>query len=99
MSTVVGKKVYKQSRCDKLLSEFVTIGDEALAILIFENNFDIWIKMAEKNVTKIPGFKKKYTNGGSAKNQVARSRKHGGWCADGLKRFNELFDMVNYKIS
>ena len=52
VSAVIGKKKYKENKCNKLLSEYASVSDEAYAILIFENNFDRWYDMAKKNITK-----------------------------------------------
>ena len=81
-------------RCEKKISEFTTVSDEALAILIFENNLDTWKDMSEKNITKNSSVAKKYTNGGTSKGAVTSSRRYQGWSSNGLKRFNELFDLV-----
>ena len=37
---------------------------------------------------------KKFTNGGSAKGEVASSCKYQGWSSEGIKCFNELFDLI-----
>ena len=63
ISAVIGKNKYKENKCDKLLLEFVSIGDEALAILIFENNFETWKDMAAKGISKNSEVSRKYTNG------------------------------------
>ena len=94
LSSVVGKNQYKMCRCEKKISEFATVSDEALAILIFENNLDTWKDMSEKNITKNSSVAKKYTNGGTSKGAVTSSRRYQGWSSNGLKRFNELFDLV-----
>ena len=94
VSSVVGKIHYKYHKCDKLLSQFTSVSDEALAILIFENNINTWKDMADKNITKNSTVIRKYTNGGSSQGEVASSRKYQGWSSCGLKRFNELFDYV-----
>ena len=60
-------------RCEKLISEFSTVSDEALAILILENNIDTWKDMIEKNITKNSTVAKKYTNCGTSKGSVASS--------------------------
>ena len=39
---VVGKIYYKENWCENLLSDFTTVSDEALVIMIIENNFDTW---------------------------------------------------------
>ena len=59
LSSVVGKNHYKMYRCEKMLSEFTTVSDKALAILIFENNFETWKDMMEKNITKNSAVAKK----------------------------------------
>lgn len=94
VSGVVGKNVYKKNKCDKLLSQFTSVSNEALAILIFENNVDTWNDMAQNKITKNSNVYQKYTNGGSSKAAVGSSRRYHGWSTDGLKRFNELFDIV-----
>ena len=52
VSSVVGKNHYNSCRSFKLLSEFTTVSDEALAILIYENNIDTWKDMAYRKITK-----------------------------------------------
>ena len=52
VSSVVGKNHYKYHCCDKHMLEYVTVSNEALAILIFENKIDTWNNMAEKNIIK-----------------------------------------------
>ena len=94
VSSVVGKNHYKFNRCDKLLSEFTTVSDEALAILIFENNIVTWKDMASKNITKNSDVIREYTNGGSSKGEVVSSRRYQGWSSTGIKCFNILFDLV-----
>ena len=94
VSSVIGKSCYKQNSCDKLLSEYVTISDEAFAILIFENNFDAWVDMGIRKDTSGTQVPRKYTNGGKSKADVGSSQHNKGWSEEGLKRFNELFDKV-----
>jgi len=94
LSAVIGKTYYKENRCEKLLSEYASVSDEALAILIFENNFETWRDMAKQNITKNSVVTRKYTNGGSATGNKASSRHYQGWSTDGIKRFNELFDLI-----
>ena len=52
ISSVVGKIYFKNNQCDQLLSDFTTVSDEALAILIYENNVETWKDMVDKNITK-----------------------------------------------
>jgi hypothetical protein len=94
VSAVVGKTFYKVNKCQKLLSEFTTISDEALAILILENNFDTWCDMATKNITKNSLVLPKYTNGGTSTGENASTRRYQGWSNEGIKRFNEYHQLV-----
>ena len=52
LSAVVGKREYKMYRCDTLLSQFNTVIDEALAILIYKNNRETWVDMMNNNIKK-----------------------------------------------
>ena len=94
VSAVVGKIKYKENRCEKMLSSYATTSDEALLILIYENNIETWKDMAMKDITKNSDVSRKYTNGGSSKGEIASSRRYEGWSAAGYKRFNEIFDVV-----
>ena len=94
VSSVVGKNHYNACRTYKLLSEFTTVSDEALAILIYENNIDVWKDMANRKITKNSSVSRKYTNGGSSQGQVASSRKYQGWSSSGMKHFNDLYHLV-----
>ena len=94
VSSVVGKNHYNSCRSYKLLSEFTTVSDEALAILIYENNIDTWKDMANRKITKNSNVSRKYTNGGSSQGQVGSSQKYQGWSSSGMKQFNELYNLV-----
>ncbi len=94
VSSVIGKSCFKQNCCDKPLSQYATISDEAFAILIFENNLDAWIDMGMRKDTSGTEVPRKYTNGGKSKGEVASSQHNKGWSNQGLKRFNNLFDKV-----
>ena len=43
---------YKENRCERLISDFISVGDEAFAILIFENNYETWCDMVKRNNAK-----------------------------------------------
>lgn len=51
LSAVVGKIYYRENKCEKLLLDYATVSDEALAILTFENNIETWKDMANHNIT------------------------------------------------
>lgn len=94
VSSVVGKNLYNYCRSFKLLSEFTTVSDEALAILIYENNIDTWNDMASRKITKNSNVSRKYTNGGSLQGQVGSSRKYQDWSSSGMQCFNKLYNLV-----
>lgn len=93
LSGIIGKMFYKENRCEKLLSEFSSISDEALAILIFENSKETWHDMV-KNNSKKSMVTRKYTNGGSSSVKQGSSRRYQGWSHEGMEQFNVLFDLV-----
>ena len=46
---VVGKCKFDNNSFKYLLSRYVTVSDEAFALLTFENNYERWLDMAIKN--------------------------------------------------
>ena len=44
---VVGQTVWKKRKVNDLYSEIVTMADESFALLLLENNFDVWIKYVQ----------------------------------------------------
>ena len=47
IAPVVGKVFYKENRCERLISDYISVSDEAFAILIFENNYETWCDMVQ----------------------------------------------------
>ena len=94
IAPVVGKIFYKENRCDRLISDYISVSDEAFAILIFENNYETWCDMVKRNNTKLSPVIRKYTNGGSSSGKNGSSRRYQGWNSEGIKRFNDRFDLV-----
>ena len=66
VAPVVGKKWFENLCWCQKLSDFVTVSDEALALLIFENNYDRWIDMGKRNNWTSSIICPKYTTGGNA---------------------------------
>jgi hypothetical protein len=91
---VVKKLYYKEQRCLTLVSDFVSVSDEAFTILLLENNFECWCNMVTKKVSSSTKMIHKYTNGGSSKGANASSRRFKGWSKEGLRCFNKLYDLV-----
>jgi hypothetical protein len=88
---------------DATPGKIVTVSDEAFALLTYENYDAKWIKAAkeEEEATEAvrddqqknkPAERKRglYTGATEKSGQC----KLGGWNRDGIKRFNELFEMV-----
>ena len=90
--------------------ELCTVSDEAFALLLLENSWDRWCDMYGKDPTLLlprRGGKNQdksvvslvttmYTTGGyryavHAANMVKAKK---GWSQDGIRRYNQLFDMV-----
>ena len=66
----------------------MSVSDEALVYLIFENNRYVWMKMIETGNYKKCNIKPKYTaeRGGNVLNN--------GWTRDGLIRYNKFVEFV-----
>src|SRR5687767_14558934 len=66
VAPVVGKKRFESLCHREPLSNFVTISDEALALLIFQNNYDRWLDMGKNDNWKSSSVRPRYTTGGNA---------------------------------
>jgi hypothetical protein len=66
--------------------------DEAMALLLYENNYTRWLEMAEHNDNKEHKVMAitKYTSGKGK----GGSRRYEGWTEAGRQRMNELYGMV-----
>lgn len=72
--------------------EWCPISAEALLFVILENSYDLWVEEAlqcdsEYSVNDLESHAKWTERKGTG-------RKFGGWCNDGIKRFNEIFDKI-----
>ena len=91
VSRTVGKRKWNEYSKKKLLHEFVTPADEALAMLIVENNVAKWMSEIRFPTTLIPAerFRTLYTQGD-------KGRK---WMKAGRTRFMQLMKkMRNYRV-
>ena len=86
---VVGRKKWRKSVTTTLVSNFVTVSDEALCLVILENNRNSWINAVEGDEGHV-GRLTKFTMDGCGQN----ARKHKGWSRDGWNRYNELYQLV-----
>ena len=83
---VAGRKAYKKNKTWALISDTVTISDEAFALLVLENNWDKWQKQYQAN-RAVPMNGKYTTTWGGAK-------KFEGWPLQATKCYNELYIRV-----
>ena len=90
---VVGARKFDKLSVDMPLPAYAKVSDEAFALLIYENQEERWKLMIEHGTTKIDKAAK-YTDGGKSTKETGRSRKARGWDNKGIKRFNELCQMV-----
>lgn len=86
---MVPNQTWKNNHQHVLLSKIVTIADEALALVVLENNFLEWIEIAKGNEIDKKSRKTKYTHGG-----VNHDGTKKGWTLEGKLRFNCIFDEV-----
>lgn len=84
---MVSKQAWKNNHQHVSLSSIITIADEALALVILENNFLEWIELAKGNEIDKKSRLTKYTHGGSNRDGTRK-----GWTLEGKLRFNKIFD-------
>jgi hypothetical protein len=90
---VCGAFRYRANWHKKLVQVMTTPTDEAWTLLVVENSWEQWLwhsydKMDAKRENRVPQPKKKYTcdSRGEGRNK--------GWSQEGIKRFNELEELV-----
>lgn len=66
VAPVVGKKKCENNCWREKLSSFVTVSDEALALLLFDNNYLRWLDMGKNDDWTKSTVRPKYTTGGNA---------------------------------
>ena len=108
VAPVVGKKRFESLCWRENFSTFVTTSDEALALLLFENNYDRWIDMGKNNQWKSSCVCPKYTTGGNASQTPKNGNdaidgsslkgstcaKYQGWSVEGIRKYNTYFDEI-----
>ena len=66
VAPVVGKKKFEHQCYVQKLSEFVSVSNEALALLLYDNNYDRWLDMGKNKDWTMSSVRPKYTTGGNA---------------------------------
>jgi hypothetical protein len=88
-----GLRNWKNAKCYRKVSEILTVSDEAYILLSIENSWDAIKEEIDNNDEPEAGGKRgtyahgKYTNQGT-------NLRYGGWTKEGIKRFNELYELV-----
>ena len=95
LKCVVGTHKWKMNHLKVPVQDFVTVSDEAFALLVIINNHERWMetwKCKEEDGTTVEAVnlvQPEFTNGGeNLKNGC--TRKHCGWSAEGIQLFNDL---------
>ena len=89
LKSMVSAKHWKMNRGKLELSGLLTVADEALALLVLENNYKEWVEKAKGNDIDKKNRLTKYTNQGLRHNGTRK-----GWSMSGLKRFNTIFKEI-----
>ena len=97
--SVLPRKKWMSNFDKKVLSDYMTIADEALAYLILENNFVDWMMVAKKQVEDIKKRKKetKYTMVAVSGGTKGSSGFRKGWSYEGKLRYNQYYDLISEK--
>ncbi len=93
LGAVTGMKRFAKDSRSRHISQIATVSDEAFALVLLENNFNVWSDMYSTGVTKGSTINPEYTNGGNSISN-GRSRKYKGWSDAGIDKYNDLFDKV-----
>jgi hypothetical protein len=100
---VVGvSRFNREYRSGNGILSMATISDEAFALLQLENSETRWAaEFAFKNkgqeISQKDLPQPLYTSGGSNNKSEQRgfTKKHGGWSEDGIKRFNDIYKLID----
>ena len=112
VGAVVGLRHFEKHKCHKLYREYVTVGDEAFAVLTLENNWDRWMEMAITDEWTTASVPTKWTvtrdRTASAAKKAQRleeatghpqARRYRGWSALGISRYNQIYDEIERERS
>ena len=92
---MISRSIWKSRHMNQKLSEFTTIGDEALAMLLLENMAQDVLNLSNDVAVTRTTSKAKYTK----TRKDVRDGKMKGWSTAGIKRYNVLFAEVKSKRS
>jgi hypothetical protein len=88
---VIGKREWDMQKCFHMVSDRVSISDEAYTLLLLENVYEKWLKLKPQQ----PGEKQTIVKGRyTDPEKGASNEKYKGWTVDGIERYNELYNSV-----
>ena len=109
VSAVVGVRKFDRNKCHVKYSKYVTVSDEAFAVLTLENNWKRWSSMADDMDWKDSDEPSKWTtskekrkassaattaDNSSVENDCPQAKRYRGWSAQGIARYNQLFEEI-----
>jgi hypothetical protein len=101
VSWVVGKCEWNKKKFNTKQSELTTASDEAFTLLVLENIWEPWQKLAEstdslnRELDENGNFKKRNPVSGKFTKNACGARRYCGWDAYGITRFNNLLLQVH----
>ena len=90
LPAVVGSRCWNANYRKNTISSFVTVSDEAFALVNMENNYARWQDMFIKQNTKTSEVGALCTNSGESKKN-GQSKKFQGWAAAGIEQYNAYY--------
>jgi hypothetical protein len=112
VSGVVGIRRFDRHKLHSRYGTYVTVSDEAFAVLTIENNWKRWASMAERGAWKDSDVSSMYTTSRDKRksqkqkreeeneteseedDDIPQARRYRGWSAQGIARYNQLFDEI-----
>jgi hypothetical protein len=87
LSHVVGRDVWKRRSATHDVSDIATASDEAFALFLIDNSWEVWkAEIEASDAAQVPHPKYSVRGPGTKKFQ--------GWTDEGIKKFNEYYDEV-----
>ena len=92
LKEIHGKREFDKITTMQNLSDYITVSDEAFALITVQNSYE----KIESAITGNSNVKSKYTKSGATphgKNELF-GFKYGGWSKEGILVYNNLFDKI-----
>lgn len=96
LSQVVGRVQWRDGVTRLEVRELATVTDEAFALLVLENIWDVWTTTPLEELKKAPvdGNGKRVVRPGKYTSKWQSVKRLEGWSEEGLERMNALMDLV-----